>query len=495
MQGIDMMCDCTTPIYLTRKKFTKRTKEDVLQELAAKNPTVKLIGVYKNTQTKTEWKCKICGHEFSNKPSKLLVGRACPECGKKKIGDKLRKPHSVFVDEMARIMPTITITGKYTDCATKVECRCNVCKNDFMAWPGNLRKREGCPKCGLRKLAKINRKSHEQFIAEMAAINNTIRIVGKYQGDAIKIRCKCLECEKDWEASPSNLLQGSGCPRCARNQTSFMERAILLFLETSFEENEVLSRNKSIIGKELDIYIKPLKVAIEPGTWSLHTNRQKQDLEKYNLCKQKGIRLITIYDCFSGNKEDIIFNNDDLWVFNTNLGESSKRQELLNCIRKIFYTINLEYGFSTQDEIDLLNKAKLEVSRRRTNDVVRELSQINPNIELLSNYEDTKTKMRCHCKACQNEWDADYEHLIRRKQGCPKCNGSNKPLVNLDTGEVFDSTTAAAKHLSLTPSAIGVACRNGTKCHKHHWAYISSLTPKQISELRTKFPDTFTIIN
>lgn len=482
-----------TPTYLTRKKFTQRTKEDVLQELAVKNPTVELVGIYKNTQTKTEWKCKTCGHEFSNTPSKLLVGRACPKCGKKKIGDKLRKPHGVFVDEMAIIMPTITITGKYKDCATKVECRCNVCENVFMAWPGNLRKKEGCPECGLRKLAEINRKSHEQFVAEMAVINNKIRIVGTYQGDAIKIQCQCLECKKDWEASPSNLLKGSGCPRCAHNQTSFVEQAIYLALKRNLSSGDVISRDRKTIGKELDIYIKSLNVAIEPGSYSFHRHSIEKDMEKYKLCRDNGVRLIIIYDMFNGDISSLELDNDDLWTYSINLGERNHRNELIDCIKRVFEAIGLTYNFSNEEEQKLLSDAKFAASRKKTSDVIMDLAEINPNIELLSHYEDSKTKMKCRCKKCQHVWGVDYEHLIRRKQGCPKCNSTNKPLVNLDTGEIFYSTIDAAKHLSLTPSAIGAACRNGTRCHKNHWAYISSLTQEQIYELRTKFPNTFTL--
>ena len=469
------------------------TKDEIIAKLANICPSVEMVGEYKNTQVPVECHCKTCGTHWNVRPSQLMQNRGCPECGKKKIGDALRKPHDVFVKEMAELMPTLTITGTYKNCAIKIACHCNVCGYDFEALPTNLRKKEGCRQCGLKKLSEINRKTHEQFISEMAVANNRVRIIGEYQGDAVKIECECLQCSRRFSSLPSNLLKGHGCKYCARTQTSFMERAILLALERSLG-NYVLPRDKSAIGKELDIYIpSPLNVAIEPGSWAWHQHRIKQDTERYNLCKQKGIRLIIIFDSFDGDRSALEFDNEDLWTYAINLGDRNKKSELLNCIKRIFETLELPYNLSEEDEDALLTEAKLSVSRRKTVDVKQELAEINKNIELLSHYEDTKTKMKCRCNVCGNIFESNYDHLIRRKQGCPKCNSPKKQVVNIDTGEVFESIVAASKHIGLTDSAIGHACRgNMRKCNGHRWAYIQDLTHSQLEELRTKFPNTFT---
>jgi predicted Zn-ribbon and HTH transcriptional regulator len=469
----------------------KRTREDLIDELEVKNPTVELVGEYMNTQVSTEWRCKDCGNHFFNRPSKVLLGQACPECKKQKIGNALRKPHEVFVKEMADLMPTLTVTGTYRNCTTRIACHCNICGCNFEALPGNLLKQEGCPDCGRRKNANSQRKSHEQFLTEMEFANDRIRIIGEYKGADEKIECECVECSNRWNVSPSNLRKGSGCPRCARNQTSFMERAMFLALERALSSTDVVSRDKETIGKELDIYIKSLNVAIEPGSYAFHRHGIEKDIVKYNLCREKGIRLITIYDMFNGDRSSLEFNNEDLWTYPINLGDRNRNQELLGCIKRIFETLGLTYNFSKEEEQQLLIDAKLSASRKKTSDVIQELDEIHKDIELLSHYEDTKTKMKCRCKICGENFESDYDHLIRRKQGCPKCNNPKKPLVNLDTGEFFDSTTAAARYIGLTPSAIGIACRNGTKCNKHHWSYLSSLTETQLSDLRTKFPNTF----
>ena len=42
-----------------------------------------------------------------------------------------------------------------------------------------------------------------------------------------------------------------------------------------------------------------------------------------------------------------------------------------------------------------------------------------PDIEILSEWVDTQTKIKCRCKKCKHKWEV-YPRTIREK-GCPKC--------------------------------------------------------------------------
>ena len=68
-----------------------------------------------------------------------------------------------------------------------------------------------------------------------------------------------------------------------------MEQLILLCFREAVGDNEVLSRDKSLIGMELDIVIPKYKVAIEPGNWLLHQRSIKRDERKRQLCENKGL--------------------------------------------------------------------------------------------------------------------------------------------------------------------------------------------------------------
>ena len=46
-----------------------------------------------------------------------------------------------------------------------------------------------------------------------------IQILGEYVAPKIKILCRCLVHDYEWETTPSNLLSGFGCPKCGRERT------------------------------------------------------------------------------------------------------------------------------------------------------------------------------------------------------------------------------------------------------------------------------------
>ena len=58
------------------------------------------------------------------------------------------------------------------------------------------------------------KKTHEEFVEEMKVKNPNIKILGKYKTAKEKVECLCSICKHEWEATPSSLLSGRGCPRC-----------------------------------------------------------------------------------------------------------------------------------------------------------------------------------------------------------------------------------------------------------------------------------------
>lgn len=425
---------------------------------------------------KVHWTCRSCNHKWAAVISKRTArGQDCPKCASKKISNARKKSHTVFVEEMASIMPTVDIIGTYDGWDKSIQCRCKVCNNEWKAIPNNLRKKEGCPKCGREKLAVLNRKPHEQFVSELFAINPKVDIIGEYKGSSTKIKCKCLECEREWTALPSNLLKGSGCPACARNQTSFLENFILLTLRNALGAKNVLSRNRTAVGKELDIYIPSLKTGIEPGSWYWHKQRFAKDKEKYELCCEKGIRLIILYDSFDGEYDISSFGGDVL-TCSKNLGNKNEQSLLKEYTIKIFDLLGLEYLISEEDEQEILVTAKRASMRKTTSQVRDELYLVQPNVELLGFYTGSHSKISCRCKICGNEWQTDRDHLILRKQGCPVCNSNKKPVINLNTGEVYESVSEAARQVGVTWGAIKSVCAGTNKsCKGFRFAFTENL--------------------
>lgn len=57
---------------------------------------------------------------------------------------------------------------------------------------------------------------------------------------------------------------------------------------------------------------------------------------------------------------------------------------------------------------------------------ITRLHQINPDIEVLGTYINTHTKIKCRCTVCDHEWEAQPYNLLNG-HGCAKCAGLVKP--------------------------------------------------------------------
>ena len=73
--------------------------------------------------------------------------------------------------------------------------------------------------------------------------------------------------------------------------------------------------------------------------------------------------------------------------------------------------------------LKMFASGKRENGMKYTTETFKELINSKyPDIEILSEWVDTQTKIKCRCKKCKHKWEV-YPRTIREK-GCPKCNGS-----------------------------------------------------------------------
>ena len=67
------------------------------------------------------------------------------------------------------------------------------------------------------------------------------------------------------------------------------------------------------------------------------------------------------------------------------------------------------------------------MSKRKTHEeFLSEMREKNPTVIVLGKYIDSHTKVLCECKICGFKWDASPGHLIYNLRKCPKCVGRYK---------------------------------------------------------------------
>lgn len=121
------------------------------------------------------------------------------------------------------------------------------------------------------------------------------------------LHLKCDRCNHEWirngkEEKYGNRPQYIVCPNCASKQYSIKEKEVLEFVKSLTNEHIVENDRTVLGGKELDILIPTLNLAIEFNGTYFHSTNTFKDIsntyhaEKTNKCREKGIRLIHIFE-------------------------------------------------------------------------------------------------------------------------------------------------------------------------------------------------------
>ncbi|MBQ9408335.1 MAG: hypothetical protein IJU28_02950 [Clostridia bacterium] len=380
----------------------KKTNEEFLTDLKKINQDIEVLEEYINTDTKIKVKCTKCGKIWGATPNNLLSGHGCGRCAN-------RKNHEQFKKDLAIRNPNIEVLGEYIDAKTPIAVMCKKCGSKWDAKPRQLIGGHGCWQCGIQKQADAQRKSQEQFEAELSSINPNICIIGVYKSSMIPIECKCKRCGYNWNAIPGNLLKGRGCPRCASYlHTSYPEQTLFFYIHNCFPE--AINGYKDLFndGMELDIYIPSRKIGIEYDGKAWHNNEKSfmREIKKYALCRENNIRLVRVKEL---KKEEDVLTADQVIYSNETLDETlEKISELLG----VKFDVNLDRDgdkISEQYQSEDANES-----------FVRKLNEKNPEVIPLSSYALSNEKIQCRCKKCGFEWKATPNKLLMGR-GCPKC--------------------------------------------------------------------------
>ena len=254
---------------------------------------------YRNNRNKITIICPIHG-EFEQTPYSHLEGHGCFPCSRNRANDMMRHSTEDFIKKAKEIhgdrydyskVEYVTINKNVTIICTE--------HGEFEQTPYSHLKSNGCNKCTFRDLGVSQRSNTEDFIQKAKEIHGDTYDYSKveYTKNDSKVTIIC-PVHGEFKLTPKLHIQGSICYKCTYN-TSKMEIDFADFIQT-FYLGEVITNSRNIIYPyELDIFLPEFNLGIEINGMYWHSEKfkeKKAHLNKYNICKSKGIRLISIWE-------------------------------------------------------------------------------------------------------------------------------------------------------------------------------------------------------
>lgn len=279
----------------------KRTHDEYVALVMANNPNIMVVDKYVNAHTKILHRCLIDNTEWYVSPNNILKGCGCPKCGFISSAKKRSRTHEEYVREVAAINPNIIVVGEYTNSQSKIIHKCLIDNFEWDALPNNILNGECCPRC-----SKKERYTTDSFIDKMHEVDDTIIICGEYTHCKTKVLCRCSIDNHEWEAIPSNLLSGVGCPICNASRGEKDITKYLINKDIEFIPQYIFSECRSVKPLPFDFYLPEYNVCIEYdgiqhfepidffGGEEEFQKRKKNDSIKNLFCKRHNIILLRI---------------------------------------------------------------------------------------------------------------------------------------------------------------------------------------------------------
>jgi hypothetical protein len=266
---------------------------------------------YINCDTKYEWQCNICNYIWQTTWYSInKEGSWCPNCANV-VPKTIEDAH-----KLARKNNGKFLSDTYLNYSTKYKWQCEF-GHIWKATYNSISNGTWCPYCAGVAPATI------EEMHKLAEENDGKCLSGKYINAYTKLSWQCSK-KHIWEATPSNIQQGSWCPQCASGKSENKFREVI---EKYFNEKFPKTRPMWLINPktnytfELDGYNENLKIAFEyqgyQHFFTLHNNffggekaltkRQKHDRIKKEMCEKRGIILLCpTYELDESEYEDFI---------------------------------------------------------------------------------------------------------------------------------------------------------------------------------------------
>jgi hypothetical protein len=132
----------------------------------------------------------------------------------------------------------------YKNNYTPIEINCLKHGKFFQTSTSHINRGAGCPKCGLERSIEKQRKSPKEFLKQIKTVHGDKYDFSKtqYKGATEKVIVTCPK-HGDFGVTAHHLLDGAGCPKCARENTG---------KSNSLSQDEFINRSNLVHDDKYD---------------------------------------------------------------------------------------------------------------------------------------------------------------------------------------------------------------------------------------------------
>lgn len=275
------------------------------------------------------------------------------------------------------------------------------------------------------------KKTHEEYVAELAIKNPTVEVIGQYAGAHIKIKHHCLLHDVYWDIKPHNVLHGQGCKMCQKEK--YKKKRVKTY-EQYIEELSSISPHIIALEKYVDNKTPILhKCLIHNVEW----NVRPSDLLHGRGCPKCKSEKIgnALRKSHKYYVEEVEEKNPNIIVLG--MYDGANTPILHKCIIH-----NVEWSAPPASILNghgcsECHKEKIANALKKTHtQYVEELKEANPNVKVIDVYINKLFPITHKCLIHNIEWDITPDCALRG-HGCPECHKEKLRSFRLKTHEQY----------------------------------------------------------
>ena len=416
------------------------------------NIDINIVSIHSREQI--HWLCP-AGHEYKVSPfTRYRVG--CKICKKKEYKNSFEyqkiyaRKYGSLQDRNPEILndwdyeKNDALGIKPSDITSKSQRLVNwKCENNhfYELSPKNKFKNKHCPICYEENITKIlSKQIRESRLKKGETLLDIYPLVAKewdYKKNELKPEdysphsnfeaswiCKF---DHSWSATIDNRTgKNSGCPHC-KLAASRLE--IFVFSELKYLFNETKLKSK-IDGKEADIFIPELNIAIEIDGAYWHKNKEEKDIEKDKVFIKNNIKCFRLreFGLKSISERCVEYRGSDYFSIIKKLF-SKILKEINN--EKIYNYKNIQNPLNPNLFNEIYANLPAPIYENSLEYNYPELSkewdyEINKNLKPSMFSAGSDQKVAWKCNKCNHRWNAVIKNRTLRASKCPECSKKNR---------------------------------------------------------------------